>query len=216
MVDAHRRLPDGRTLSDVMDFDHPIRVMPDGTVTDAIREHAPNVHAYPSKTAGGPDEILVIPDNWRLMDGYSGQQGYRGPIMHPSEFIGGRMADDILSEPAVYVAVAVYGIDANCDSEECDRKGEGSPDCNHGIHGWAVATKPDYSAIYNSSDIKQLRRGLVAAIRAGDSERANAYAWQAGAVAKAEAYGMPVASASEYWFDKEHARARQTIERGGE
>lgn len=209
MVDAHRRLPDGRTLSEAMEFDHPVRVLADGTVTEPTNApYLQGVYVYPP-TAGGHGEIQVIPSNWQLMNGYSGQQGYRGPVMHSSEFIGGRMADDILSEPGIYVATTAHGVDSECDSEECN--GDGTPDCNHGDHGWVVLYRPDYSDIYNCRDLKTLRRGLVAAIRADDSERANAYAWQAGAVYRAERDGMPIASGTEYAADMEFIRARQTI-----
>jgi len=108
---AHRTLPDGRTLNAVMDFDHVIQVHEDGTVTDGPSEvYAPDLYAE------------TVSDGWELMNGYSGQYGYSGPVMHPSEFIGGRMADDILTTPGVYVAVIADG-----DEEDSD--------------GWAVARK---------------------------------------------------------------------------
>ena len=98
-------------LSHYMDFDSPITVHDDGTVTSADDIYAPDLH----------DGELYSP-KWALMTGYSGQYGYSGPIMHPSEFIGGRMANDILDQPGTYVALVDYPTDP--DDE---------PD------GWAVA-----------------------------------------------------------------------------
>lgn len=86
-------------LNDVMAFDHVIQVHPDGTVTDApATVHAPELH---------DGELHHHPDapQWTLMDGYSGQHGYSGPLMHQSEYIGGGLARDILTTPGYYVAL---------------------------------------------------------------------------------------------------------------
>jgi hypothetical protein len=94
----------------IMNFDHVVRVHDDGTVTD-------EPHAYAPELCDGE----IVGTGWTLLDGYSGQYGYAGPIMHASEYIGGGMARDILATPGVYVALVDYPSD---DSE---------PD------GWAVA-----------------------------------------------------------------------------
>lgn len=99
-------------LNAVMEFDHVIEVHADGTVTDDTGLHAPEL--FDSE----------VGDGWTLMDGYSGQDRYSGPIMHASESIGGSMADDILSNPGFYVAL----VDTPADDSEPD--------------GWAVAYKP--------------------------------------------------------------------------
>jgi hypothetical protein len=104
-------------LSNVMEFDHVIEVHDDGHVTDA-----PDGIYAPSLLDGDLDS-----GEWTLMKGYSGQHGYSGPVMHNSEFIGGRMADDILSQPGFYVAIASYW--TNDDPEDGDNS----------IEGWAVA-----------------------------------------------------------------------------
>jgi hypothetical protein len=104
-------------LSDLMEFDSPVTVHEDGTVTTGPRDlYAPTLY----------DDALDS-DGWELLDGYSGQYGYGGPIMHPSEFIGGGMARDILSEPGTYVAVVAY-YSADFTHEAC---GAGSVRCRH-------------------------------------------------------------------------------------
>lgn len=104
-------------LNAIMEFDHVVRVHDDGTVTAEDGIYGPNLL----------DDDLDGP-GWTLLDGYSGQDRYSGPIMHDSEFIGGQMAEDILSEPGVYVVIATYySPETDDDDLVCE--------------GWAVARK---------------------------------------------------------------------------
>lgn len=107
-------------LNAVMEFDRVIRVLKDGTV-DTRPDNAPYApeHVYVivdnngQQVALGGDEVQGVDEPWELMRGYTGQYGYNGPVMHPSEFIGGRMAQDILTGPGYYVAVSV-----ECETED--------------------------------------------------------------------------------------------------
>lgn len=96
-----------RTLDDLLGLDAPpVQVNADGTVSDDA------ANAYRSPELHGTDAEIksdAAAQGWDLLEGYTGQYAYRGPVMHPSESIGGRMAEDILSTPGVYVAVAVDG-----------------------------------------------------------------------------------------------------------
>lgn len=83
------------SLNDRMSFDHIIRVHDDGRVTDEPNLYAPSLM----------DEEIEDADWEFFSTGYTGQHGYNGPIMHNSEFIGGRLEKDILETPGVYVAV---------------------------------------------------------------------------------------------------------------
>ena len=87
--------PTPSTLNAIMEFDHVITVCHDGTVTDG----PPGVYA-PSLLDGDISDSC-----WRLLNGWSGQYRYSGPVMHNSEYIGGRMAEHILNTPGVYVAI---------------------------------------------------------------------------------------------------------------
>lgn len=80
-------------LNDVMSMDHVIRVWPDGTVSEPRDVHAPDL------------DDGEVSGAWDLMNGYSGQYGYSGPLMHQSEYIGGGLARDILAAPGWYAAV---------------------------------------------------------------------------------------------------------------
>lgn len=94
-------------LSAAMEFDHVVTVTADGHVVDGPR----NIYA--------PDLIdgELSGDGWEFFStGYTRQDGYRGPIMHNSEFIGGQLADDILDTPGTYAAVvAAYTPDDDDD-----------------------------------------------------------------------------------------------------
>jgi hypothetical protein len=110
-----------RPLNEIMEFDHVIRVLPDGSIQERVEGvYAPEL--YDGELAPSDEE-----NGWWLMNGYSGQHGYSGPIMHQSEFIGGGMERDIRNTPGLYVALANMPTDG--DMEE--------------ITGWAVAYIPD-------------------------------------------------------------------------
>lgn len=103
------------TLNDVMEIDHVIQVHADGSITDA-----PSGIWAPSLYDGEVDDA-----RWVLMKGYSGQYNYSGPIMHDSEYIGGRMEQDIREAPGFYVALANTYLE------------------NDVLEGWAVAFRPE-------------------------------------------------------------------------
>ena len=115
--------PTPADLARLMDFDHVVRVLPDGTLTDDRAEvgdrWAPEVN----------DDACEGP--WALLAGYTGQDRYHGPTMHPSERIGGALADDILARPGWYVACVSY---AWQDPEPLE-----DPDLDDAVAGWAVA-----------------------------------------------------------------------------
>lgn len=100
-------------LNDLMQFDHVIEVHPDGTVTEPRDTWAPEVIDSDGTLSQGG----TAGTGWSLLNGYSGQDRYAGPVMHQSECIGGVLADDILSQPGQYVALIVPG---ECDEVECE------------------------------------------------------------------------------------------------
>jgi hypothetical protein len=96
------------TLDSLVEFDCVFQVLPDGSVFERPALYGPEV--YDSTVTAG----------WTLVDGYSGQYGYSGPIMHASEYLGGRMAQDTLDTPGVYCLVVAYGVDESEDGPEPD------------------------------------------------------------------------------------------------
>ena len=83
-----------KTLNDLMDFDCVVQVDADGNVKPLMLVHAPELV---------DGELLA--ESWTLLDGFSGQQGYSGPLMHQSEYVGGGLEDWILAHPGQYVTL---------------------------------------------------------------------------------------------------------------
>ncbi|MFY1620060.1 hypothetical protein [Micromonospora sp. WMMD736] len=131
-------------LNALMDFGHVIRVHPDGTVSEPHDVWAPELN---DDVLGEFAHIEGQPTGWRLMNGYSGQWSYRGPVMHESESIGGRMALDILGQPGLYVSLLASTSEPVEDCEHCRAAGEGGPCDLHDITGWAVAYIEDEDEI---------------------------------------------------------------------
>lgn len=99
-------MPDNRALNDIMEFDHVIEVHEDGSITDRSDLYAPECFYGDD----GKIDLGGSPE-WAPLDGYSGQDRYNGPIMHPSEYIGGRLEDNIRATAGIYVAVIVTDLD---------------------------------------------------------------------------------------------------------
>ena len=98
---------DYAALNNLAEIDHVFTIHEDGTITDG----PPGIYA-PYLTDG---ELDPGADRWEMLNGYSGQDRYSGPIMHDSEFLGGGMARDVLSQPGTYVCVAAQYL---CTDEE--------------------------------------------------------------------------------------------------
>lgn len=114
-------------LNELMTMEHIVRVHADGTtVTDApVGMRAPELL----------DEVITDGSAfpWELISyGYTLQYGARhGAILQNSEYIGVRLARDILARPGYYVVIPALW---SCRSDMCP------PDCEETtMEGWAVA-----------------------------------------------------------------------------
>jgi hypothetical protein len=96
------------SLNDTMEFDHVIEVRADGEIIDRNDIYAPETY-WSDDVKGNID--FAGDTRWTALNGYSGQDRYSGPVMHSSEFIGGRMETDIIGEPGIYVAVVITDLD---------------------------------------------------------------------------------------------------------
>ena len=131
--ESRRRI--AASLNDLMEFDHPVVSDGNGNVTDAPSGvYAPEVSVdlddEGQMTSLDPSDIYVS-SPWMLLNGFSGQDRYPGPIMHPSEFVGGGLETYIRENPGVYATVVVTGI--------------GGPEDDDNAVGWAVAYMPKES-----------------------------------------------------------------------
>lgn len=99
-----------KALNDLMEFDHVIQVHPDGTITEPSGVYAPEISlsAAPDGQISAADDAdmvaFVKAQGWELLTGFTGQYGYSGPLMHPSEYVGGGLEKHIRETPGVYVA----------------------------------------------------------------------------------------------------------------
>lgn len=116
---------DAGSLSYLMDFDHIIRVVNGEVVTPSDGPWAPSAYL-------DGDEFILTDSNgrWEALTGYTGQHGYRGPIMHSSELIMGRLAEDILATDGDYVALVVTVLPEDADDEAS---------AEYDVAGWCVA-----------------------------------------------------------------------------
>jgi len=118
----YRRSVTPGQLASVMEIGHVIRVHMDGSISEPGDVWAPE---WCWNGLSG--------EAWRLMDGYSSQRGYSGAHMHRSEYIGGRMAADILAHPGLYAAIVIHECTDDCGDIECAQEGD----------SWAVAYIPE-------------------------------------------------------------------------
>ena len=137
-------------LSEAMDFDHVIEVMPDGTWRDASGLYAPD--------AVDVDSMATTLEDWQLpLSGFTGQYGYTGPWLHDSEQIEGGVEMYVLAHPGYWVAIYAShtceecggaGLiwseaEASSDEVEIDCPLITSGECEPGgiIEGWTLAFK---------------------------------------------------------------------------
>lgn len=98
------------TLQDIMEFDHVVQVLADGTVMDTGL-YAPELYHVEGEQS--PNDVEGHGDGWTLLTGFTGQYGYNGAVMHASEYIGVGLERQILENPGYYVACVV-----NCDDDD--------------------------------------------------------------------------------------------------
>lgn len=126
------------TLNDAVEFDHFFRVHPDGTVTDSPDSPYLEVSMYQGDDGEWYEEFQ-IPEGWHPVTGYSGQHSYSGPVMHSSEYLGGRMASDVLETPGDYVLKIV---ESHCNYVDPDSWCSEENGCDCEPEGWVLLHKP--------------------------------------------------------------------------
>lgn len=98
---------DATFLSHLIEFDVAFTITPHHLIVDPGEgSPAPEVHVVDD------GDVHVCSDEWETWsDGMSNQWGYSGPILHPSEFLGGGMARELLATPGEYVITEVVDPD---------------------------------------------------------------------------------------------------------
>lgn len=95
-----------KTLNEIMELGTVVEIDPKGEPIVRRDLHAPEVYQgldNSGSVTGEPD----VGSGWTLLAGFSGQDRYRGPLMHSSEYVGGGLERHIRENPGLYAAVMV-------------------------------------------------------------------------------------------------------------
>jgi hypothetical protein len=93
-----------------VEFDHPFTIEAD-TVLDVPGVFAPSVYSWEQED-GTWSEAEPEDSAWQLVShGWTGQDRYKGPVMHNSEFIGEGIAERLAEMAEDYRAFAVCAVD---------------------------------------------------------------------------------------------------------
>jgi hypothetical protein len=106
-----------------VEFDHPFAIYNGQVIEDIPGVYVPSV--YNSDEA----DIDIDSAYWvALSDGWTGQYGYNGPVMHPSEYIGEFIANRLEEIAEDYKA---FGITEVMDDTDADN-----------VIGWVILGLP--------------------------------------------------------------------------
>jgi hypothetical protein len=108
------------SLNDLMQFEHVVYSDGAGNVTDILptRVWAPEVYLELDDDGQSLSEpVMSSREPWKLLSGFTGQHGYRGALMHPSEYIGGGLERYIRDTAGYFVAVVIDGLPTGEDDE---------------------------------------------------------------------------------------------------
>lgn len=93
-----------------------------GAVQALIEIDVPQVHITADR-----DVLEIGRSGWAVLSGFSNQEGYSGPIIHPSEFFSGPMARQLHFETISKKSDRVYALVEVTDPDDPDA-----------LVGWAV------------------------------------------------------------------------------
>lgn len=101
-----------------LDFGTAFHLSAEGAVTE-LQAPAPVTVTEQDGAFIDSETYADLAPDWSPVTGYSGQYGYAGPVMHPSEFAGTGMVRDMAQTPGIYVLAVVE------DSEDPEADFEG-------------------------------------------------------------------------------------------
>jgi hypothetical protein len=111
-----------------VEFDHPFTIT-NGEVVDVNDAYAPSVYLVE-----GDDDETIDGQGWQFVsDGWTGQYGYSGPVMHASEFIGEGIAERLAEMAESYRAFAIVAVEFIPENED---------DLSTEPVGWAIVGLP--------------------------------------------------------------------------
>lgn len=96
-------------LDNSIEFDTAFIVLPDG-------EYAETGEYVPSVYNDSETDVYVESSQWEALTGYTGQHGYSGAVLHPSEYFGGGLLKDVSEDiGGEYALTVVYGLEDDSD-----------------------------------------------------------------------------------------------------
>lgn len=132
VVNDIRNHPDFGKIDQEVEIDISFAIDENGNVVDTD-DVVPEVYYY------GNEYDIDISDAWEPISGFSGQQGYDGPVMHASEVMSGSDMEAYVREhPGTYAIVQPY--DGNYDDTE-EGTDEWYDDENRWLDGWMLIRK---------------------------------------------------------------------------
>jgi hypothetical protein len=101
-----------------VEFDHPFVINGDDVEDAPSSIYAPSVYHQ-----DGTPDVMIDGDGWETVsDGWTGQYGYRGPVMHASEFVGSGIAEDLTDpdrfDPGTIFVMCVVEVIDDAESDE--------------------------------------------------------------------------------------------------
>lgn len=120
------------TLNTDIDFYTVFEITATGELYTVLGMYAPSVEHDDEADVLLDERPAAEHKTWELFStGYTGQYSYTGAVMHSSEQLSGRLADDIVSTPGIYTLVVVeapcgYDGSTSCEVEigcECEAAG---------------------------------------------------------------------------------------------
>lgn len=99
------------TLDDLVEFNVPFTIDEQACFTTPFIIKAPETARLSDHVSGPADDIELDAPGWTPLVGFTGQYSYHGAIMHPSEYLGGGLAQHILEHPGTYVVLEVIDPD---------------------------------------------------------------------------------------------------------
>lgn len=92
-------------LDNSIEFDTAFIVLPNG-------EYAETGEYVPSVYNDSETDVYVESSQWKALTGYTGQHGYNGAVLHPSEYFGGDLLKDVSEDiGGEYALTVVYDLD---------------------------------------------------------------------------------------------------------
>lgn len=128
---SHVWNPDVEDLNSFMSLDTPVHVDASGTVIQ-VTDHD-LIPSFDDVAEYFGHDLTQRYHHWYLLRGFSNQYGYAGPLLHPSEFIGGGLERHILAHPGLYVALPVHELLDDSDDDVIESE------------SWVIAHRPQTS-----------------------------------------------------------------------